>query len=283
MKIQLKLSYLFLGVGLGMGLVSLLNRPDAKALQVKVDRWLAIRRTSGSAWYQTKQQAVLPAKPGMRLQSVGDRVKTGDRSSMVLEVDMGIGFVHVAEKTNLVIQKIQKISSGGHITQLQVASGQVRLQVRPFTNPASRLEIQTPAGISGVRGTEFGVSVQPNGKTGVATLKGGVATAAQGKSVLVKAGFQSLIIPGEAPSPATLLKDDPRLDIRQLSAVGNRQVRIVGQVDPVNLLAIANLPQTTDRQGNFDITIPASAQNQRITAVVITPLGKQQTYELSPP
>lgn len=159
----------------------------------------------------------------------------------------------------------------------------MRLQVRPFTNSSSRLEIQTPAGISGVRGTEFGISVQPNGKTGVATLKGGVATAAQGKSVLVKAGFQSFVIPGEAPSPATPLKNDPRLDIRQLSSVGNQQVRIVGQIDPVNLLAIATLPQTTDRQGNFDITLPVSAQKQRITAIVTTPLGKQQTYELSPP
>lgn len=283
MKIQLKLPYLLLGIGLGVGLISLLNRPDASALQVGVNRWLAVRQTSGSAWVQTQQQASQPAKPGMRLQAVGDRVKTGDRSSMVLEVNTGAGFVHVAEKTNLVIQKMQKTGSGGQITQLQVASGQVRLQVRPFTDPSSRLEVQTPAGISGVRGTEFGISVQPNGKTGVATLKGGVATAAQGKSVLVKGGFQSLIIPGEAPSPATPLKNDPRLDVRQLSSVGNRQVRIVGQVDPVNLLAIANLPQTTDRQGNFDITIPTSAQNQRITAVVTTPLGKQQTYELSPP
>ncbi|MEX0269881.1 FecR domain-containing protein [Leptolyngbyaceae cyanobacterium UHCC 1019] len=283
MKIQLKLPYVLLSIGLGVGLTSLLNRPSANALQVKVDRWLAIRQTSGSAWYQTKQQAVLPAKTGMRLQAVGDRIKTGDRSTMVLEVDTGVGFVHVAEKTNLIIQKMQRTSSGGQITQLQVASGQVRLQVRPFTNPSSRLEIQTPGGISGVRGTEFGISVQPNGKTGVATLKGGVATAAQGKSVLVKGGFQSLVIPGEAPSPATPLKDDPRLDIRQLSSLGNQRVRIVGQVDSVNLLAIANLPQGTDRQGNFDITIPLPGQNQRITALVTTPLGKQQIYELSLP
>ena len=30
----------------------------------------------------------------------------------------------------------------------------------------------TPAGVSGVRGTEFGVSVLPSGKAGLATLKG---------------------------------------------------------------------------------------------------------------
>jgi hypothetical protein len=218
----------------------------------------------------------------MRLQAVGDRLKTGDRSSATLEIDIGIGFVHVAEKTNLVVQKIEKSKSGGHITQLQVSSGQARLRLRSFTNSTSRLEVQTPAGVSGVRGTEFGITVHPNGTTGVATFKGGVATSAQGQSVLVKAGLQSLITPGEPPSPPTQLNDIPRLDIRQLTKASNQQVRIVGQIDPTHLVTIANLPQNIDRQGRFDITVPLTGR-QRVTALVTTPLGKQQTYELTLP
>jgi hypothetical protein len=68
--------------------------------------------------------------------------------------------------------------NNGRITRLLVPRGQVRLQLRPFTNPGSRMEIETPAGTSGVRGTEFGLNVQPDGKMAIATLEGSVATSA---------------------------------------------------------------------------------------------------------
>ncbi|MBD2387648.1 FecR family protein [Cylindrospermum sp. FACHB-282] len=264
-----------------VGLVATLRASAADdQLQVSVNRWIEVRRPIGQVLY-SRGQTSQPARSGMRLQAIGEGISTKKSSSAVLAIDIGTGFINVSENSNISIQKLLTGKGGERITQLQVKAGQVRLQVRPFTNSASRLEINTPAGVAGVRGTEFGVSVQQNGKMGVATIKGSVATNAQGQTVLVDAGFQNITIPGEPPSAPVPLKEDTRLNIRQLVANGS-QVQIVGSVDPVNLLIIAKQPQNTDKSGNFELTVPLLA-NRRVEVVVVTPLGKKQLYELAVP
>jgi hypothetical protein len=263
-----------------LGLISSVNASSADPLRVKVNRWLEIRRTIGEVIYSSKQKS-LPANNGMRLQSVGDTITTKKGASAVLAMDIGTGFINIAENTTVTVNKLDTGSRGERITELQVKSGQVRLQIRRLTHDTSRVEVLTPAGVAGVRGTEFGVNVQNDGKTGVATKKGSVATAAQGKTVLVDAGFQNFTIPGEPPSPAVPLQDNPRLNILQLLANGN-QARIVGNVDPVNIVNIFQKPINIDPTGKFDITVPLPP-NRKVEVMVITPLGTQQPYQLAVP
>lgn len=277
----IKTWWAYISILLGVWLIDALNPSTAQQkLQVRVNRWLEVRNPNGQVFYHREQTSQV-ARSGMRLQGVGDAIITKKQSSTKLALDNGIGFIQVGENTTLNVQQLQTTKNGGRITKLQVTSGQVRLQVRRFTDQESRLEIQTPAGISGVRGTEFGVNVQPNGNMAVATLNGGVATIAQGQSVLVKAGFQNLTIPGQPPAKPVPIRENPYLNIIQLVAQGN-QVRIVGSIDPVNILAIAQKTQTTDLNGKFDITLPLPA-NRKVEAVVVTPLGKKQLYELAVP
>lgn len=272
---------LLLLFALGISLLALGDLAIAQSLKVRVNRWLEVRQIQGTvSLYQG--QKLQPAQNGNRIQAVGDGIQTAAKSSAVLAVDTGIGFIKVAENTNIRVLQLEKLASGGQVTRLQVIGGQARLQVRPFTNPDSRLEILSPAGLSAVRGTEFGVSVQPDGKTGVATLEGKVAAIAQGVSVPIQAGFQSLVIPGEAPLPPTPLREDTRLQLQVLAAVGNNQARIAGQVDVVNLVLVDDQPLSLDREGQFDVRVPLPRQ-RRIRAVVRTPLGKQQIYELAVP
>ncbi|MBD2099427.1 FecR domain-containing protein [Leptolyngbya sp. FACHB-261] len=253
----------------------------AQPLQVRVNRWLEVRQAVGNVTYR-RAQATQRAGVGTRLQAVGDVLETGNQSSATLAVDTGIGSIDVSERTRLQVQQLTALASGGRITRLQVTTGQARLRLRPFTNPNSRLEVLTPAGLSGVRGTVFGVSVQPSGKTGVATLEGSVVAAAQGQSVPVTAGFQSSIVPGEPPSPPVPLRNDTRLALQLLTAEAPQTAHIIGQVDPVNLLTVADVPQDVDQNGRFEVRLPLPA-DRRVRAVVTTPLGKQQVYELAVP
>jgi hypothetical protein len=250
-------------------------------LQVRVNRYLEVRSISGNALYQNRYQSQ-PARIGTKLVNVGDSLSVGNDSSTTLALDTGIGFIQVAENTKLQIRKLQTTQKGGKITHLQVTGGQVKLKLRSFTHDDSSLQIETPAGITGVRGTEFGVVVQPGGKTGVATLTGSVATSAQGKTVYVNKGFQSMVIPGKPPSPPIPLRNDPSLDVRFLAVVANQKVRIVGKIDPVNLVILGNQPLTTDNNGRFDILV-SLPDNSRIPLTVTTPLGKIQDYELAVP
>jgi hypothetical protein len=263
-----------------VGLVMAIHALAATPLRVKSDQWLEVRRPIGQVIY-SRGKISQPVHNGMRLQSVGDTITTKQGSSVVLGIDVGTGFVKVSENTTITVQKLETGNKGQNITELQVLSGQVTLQVRPLTNKASRVEIKTPAGVAGVRGTEFGVSVQNDGKMGIGTKKGAVATSAQGETVLVNAGFQNLTIPGQPPSPAVPLREDTRLNVSQLLAKG-KQVQIVGTVDSVNLLLINQQPQNVNSNGKFDITIPL-AFNRKVEATVSTPLGKKQLYQLIVP
>ncbi|MBD6619798.1 FecR domain-containing protein [Komarekiella sp. 'clone 1'] len=263
-----------------VGLVIAFHALAADPLRVKSDQWLEVRRPTGQVIY-SRGQTSQPVHNGMRLKSVGDTITTKQASSVVLGIDRGTGFVKVAENTTITVQKLETGNKGQRITELQVLSGQVNLQVRPLTHNASRVEIKTPAGVAGVRGTEFGVSVQNDGKMGVGTKKGAVATSAQGQTVLVKAGFQNLTIPGQPPSAAVPLREDTRLNVTQLLA-RDRQVQIVGTVDPVNLLLINQQPQNVNSNGRFDITVPLPS-NRKLEATVLTPLGTKQLYQLVVP
>ncbi|MBD2033684.1 FecR domain-containing protein [Leptolyngbya sp. FACHB-321] len=132
------------------------------------------------------------AAVGDRLQAVGDRLNSGNHSTPTLFMDTGVGTVEMSEKTTLRVRQLDIATDNGRITRLEVPTGNVRLQVRPFTNKGSQLEIQTPVSLSGVRDTEFGIAVQPNGKTGLAVLEGSVVTAAQDQAVGVAQGLQNL-------------------------------------------------------------------------------------------
>jgi hypothetical protein len=199
----------------------------------------------------------------------------------VLEVDTDVGFLDVSERSELHIRTLAAAADGGRITHLTVTQGQVRTRLRRFTHEGSEFQIETPAGVSGVRGTEFGVAVQGDGKTGIATLTGAIETTAQGVSVAVPAGFQNQIWPGDPPTEPVPLRDDPGLTYDRTVFLENhtRRVELVGRVDPVNTVVVDGVPQPVDRQGEFRLTRVATAR-LRVEVVVLTPLGRQEVHEI---
>lgn len=277
---QLSLLLKVLPLAVFIHLLSATAQNYAYTLQVGIYRSLNVRHTTGKVLFGHG----IPSKPasiGTKLQAVGDTIRTEKSSSAILDVDTTIGAIKIAEKTTLQIKELKILPDGGRVTRLSVTGGQARLQLRRFTHKTSRLEVVTPAGVSGVRGTEFGVMAQPGGKTGVVTLSGSVETMAQGQSVFVHAGFQTIIIPGEAPLPATPLKDDPTLKVYWIRPISDRQVTFSGQTDTVNVLLVNDTPQNTDRNGRFELT--ASIINNRVKATVITPLGNRRDYSFTRP
>lgn len=223
------------------------------------------------------------ARVGDRLETVGDGITTGTQSRADLLLDTGVGTINVLEYTSLRVQRLATARDSGRITHLDVTRGQVRLKLRRFTSPNSELRIRTPAGLSGVRGTEFGVVVQSDGKTAIATLEGSVVTEAQGVQVEVPGGFQNFTIPGQPPTAAVPLRDDPSLaaDFVKLLDRGVRQVQLVGRVDPVNAVTVNGVQQTVDANGEFRSATFLVPSFLRINVVVTTPLGKSQSYELA--
>jgi hypothetical protein len=274
-------SFIVLVPTLAIALIPSQSTVAQTQINVRVNRALELQQLKGQVTV-LRNGGAQGARPGDRLQSVGEGVRTGQKSSAALVLDSGIGQVNVAEQTQVKIREINLVSSGGRVTRLGVDKGSVRLQVRKFTNPDSRLEIYTPAGITGVRGTNFGVAVQPNGKMSVATLEGQVAASAQGQEVAIDAGFQNFTIPGEPPTPPVPITNNVDLKYRWVKRFDqrDRQLLLEGRVDPVNTVVVNEVVQNTDRNGNFSLIVPVTSfPNLRVT--VITPLGIQKEYALA--
>lgn len=253
-----------------------------KTIPVRVDRWLAVQQLTGTVSYG-RGTTFRAARVGDRLEVAGDSLTTGKDSTASLILDTGVGTISVSQNTILRVQSLTVAPDNGRITRLKVSQGQVYLKLRRFTQPGSRLEIETPAELNGVRGTEFGLAIQPNGKTGLATQQGAVATSAQGSEVRVVAGYQNLTISGESPSIPVPLRNDPSLRYRVQQEIDSqrvRRIRLIGQTDPVNTLTIDGVAQSTDRAGQFSALFYASSY-PRAEVVVTTPLGKTKTYELA--
>ena len=276
-----------MGVGWAIAIVVALIAVPAHSLTVEGDRWLSIAQLQGNVELIPFQGVAKQAQVGDRLASVGDMLVTNANSSARLVVDQQAGAVSMAENTELQVSTLSITSRGGRITVINVLRGQVRMTVRSLTNPDSRLEIHTPAGISGVRGTDFGVTVQSGGRTGVATSEGSVYAIAQGATVSVDANLQTTIEPGRPPEPPEPLRDDPTVFISALSALpgsipDNPMARVVGMTDAVNLIQINDDPKLLNREGRFDVVVPMSAAG-RVRMSVLTPLGTEQQYELVVP
>ena len=258
-----------------------------------------------------------PAQVNEFLQQPGTQITTGRRSTARLRIDSNIGVVELAPNTTVEIQTISGSAGvdGNQMTVFSVTGGRIRLSISRFVSDIFRnllgggdinqiaaldtlsglgefgdlaqeggsasespLRVETPVGVAGVRGTSFGVAVGPSGKTGVSTIDGIVGVLAQGREEIVNAGFFSAISPDGAPTTA---QSTPRLsDLRRFSVIrtGTNAVRLLGKVDPMDLVYVNGQAVETDADGNFEYV--GGAGNGRINIVVRGPSVRERHYSL---
>ncbi|MEM6255276.1 MAG: FecR domain-containing protein [Cyanobacteria bacterium P01_D01_bin.156] len=242
-------------------------------------RWLRIKRVSGSVTMLNGQRK--SASVGDYLLSEGEGLVTGRRSTAHLEVDDGIASVAVAQNTEMTIQQLSLQSDGSRVTILDVPRGQARFQVRRFTHSNSRLELRTPSGVAAVRGTNFGVLVNQQGQTNVATLEGQVDVSAQGVSMPVTSGTASIIYPGEAPTAVRSV--DRELDIRwEDYEWRGESFYMAGYVDAANVIRVNDQEVTVDRAGYFEQIVVFDRKRQVVSIIVQNPMGETRTHRVFP-
>jgi cytochrome c-type biogenesis protein CcmH/NrfG len=278
---RLYLSHFLLSIAIAIlgDCLTSIAAPDINLPKNRATRWLEIRQFRSRVMYQPVKNSSRAAKVGDRLQKIGDRLTTAKLSEATLTFDDGIGNVKVTEDTVLQIKRMQTTLTGGRITLLSVPKGLARLQIRRFKNSSSKLQIQTPAGVAGVRGTEFGVGVDPQGKTFIATLSGLVTASAQGKTVNVNPGFFSTIVPGQPPTDPQPIDRTTCLNVKTLTEVNTGSAKLVAQVKPSNLVFVDGQAVPTDKEGKFEIQAPYSS-DRRLLISVRSMGGEEQNYRL---
>lgn len=256
--------------------------PAQQSIHVEINRWLRVREAVGNVRF-FNNDGDRAAAVGDLLVSRGDGLRTGNNSSSTLEVDTGVGTITLQENTDLAIVNLSFAPDDGRITHLYVSRGGVILNLRRFTHRGSELEIETPTGVSGVRGTEFGVIVgEEDGRTGLATRSGEVYANAQATEVTVPAGYQTLIRPGEPPLEPTPIPEQPDFDYRVETRFQGSQRRLilVGTINPINQAYIGDEQQTLNEMGEFRYEVPAY-YGVGVSVRVVTPLGDETTYDIT--
>ncbi|MEM6716027.1 MAG: FecR domain-containing protein, partial [Cyanobacteria bacterium P01_C01_bin.147] len=182
-----------------------------------------------------------------------------------------------------IVEELSLAPDNGRITRLSVPRGNVVLNLRRFTHRGSELEIETPSGVSGVRGTDFGIIVHPEDqRTSVATETGAVFAAAEGVTVDVPNGFQTLIRMGDPPIEPQPIPAEPLFEYRIESAVRDyvRYLVLVGQIDPINQLYVADELQDVTETGEFRYE-DFAYHGATVQVSIVTPLGDVTTYDVS--
>ncbi|MEM9566830.1 MAG: FecR family protein [Cyanobacteria bacterium P01_E01_bin.34] len=246
-------------------------------------RWLEVRELGGEASARHGGTNWHTARLGDLLLWQGDGIRTGENSEASLSFDDGIGSIRVFEESRLEILTLTIDAEGGKITEIDVPEGTARFQIRRLNRPSSTLTIQSPAGIAGVRGTDFGVGITPMGRTAVATFEGAVVAEAEGLSVNVDNGTYSILIPGEVPTePDSLSGADVDLGIPNAELVAGAPVptaRIEGKVFPINLVYVNGEVVETNVSGEF--TVDALLDDLQMFLVEVrSPSGEAQSFQI---
>lgn len=254
-------------------------KPAVNRTVTVVPRVIKVREIQGAVTFL--DQGMRPAAMGDRLSQVKEGIRTGNHASAVLVLDDGLSAVRVSENTEVRLKRFSRTLKGGSVTLLLVPRGQMNFKVQPFTNHESRLQVETPAGIVTAQRGDLGITITPNGKTAIATRGGTVIVTAKAKSIALKPGYSTVLLPGEPPVLNQSMQESVKL--RQLALTpGNDQVRIQTEVDPRNLVFVNNQSLTMGRDGKVDNMIPLPP-DRRVRIVVRTPYGTEQLYERSIP
>lgn len=165
-----------------------------------------------------------PASDGDLL-SPGDRVQTLDDSHAVITFFDG-STMEMEPGTTVEIEETSSNADGDITLSVRQRIGLTWVSVRHLTR--AKFQLHTPAGDATVRGTGFITEVLPDGATTVQTFDGVVEVTAQGRTVLVPAGYLTTALPSTPPTQP-LPAPPPRNKLRfSVSAAAHLAV-----VDPV--------------------------------------------------
>ncbi len=232
---------------------------------------------SGTVTYQIRQGAPAPVELGMRLID-GDSVRTERNGFVTLEMADG-SIVRVSGSSELRLERLKyTLVRKQADTRLELERGRVESRVVPQGSGRSRFQVDTPTMAAGVRGTEFGVTVNDRGQVSSDVLSGRVEVRAlkSNKTELVTGGYGGALVDNEssialapllqAPdlASAPTLQERPLIDLSFPALTGAAAYRAYIAPQTAPDLVAANQVASTPRlrfdgldDGNYVVVVRA--------------------------
>jgi len=157
----------------------------------------------------------IPIHLGDRM-TQGTSVQTGHESAIELTFEDGATFF-LRPDTLLKVEISQKKGPVHVLQDFFVDVGRIFIKIKGATGTDSRRKIRTPSAVASTRGTEFRVSVDPEGSTRSEVLKGAIEVGAKNKSIVLQQDEGTWVKRGEPPlSPRKLLPPPMPLDLKPI-------------------------------------------------------------------
>lgn len=189
-------------------------------------QWLKLETTAvrlmalhGEATITQTDGSSRAARSGEDL-AAGSRVRTGERSSVMLVFGDGSRVLMRQASELRVLRSDKRALGGGVLVTLELVRGGLENMVNPRTSPDNRFEIRSPAAVAAVRGTRFRV-IASEQRTWTEVLEGAVDVDNPAGQVQARAGQGTVAQVGRAPQPP-----EPLLPAPALSALPSRLERL---------------------------------------------------------
>ena len=139
----------------------------------------------------------IKAAVGMSV-STNDVIKAGEDSPLLITFFDG-STIELEPGAQIQVVEADSSDDGSTTIKIKQEIGNTISRVKKLTDPASRYEVETPAGTAAVRGSVMVVEVVEDGTTIITNLQGSIWAIAQGVELEVPEGMQCIIIPGQPP------------------------------------------------------------------------------------
>jgi VCBS repeat-containing protein len=175
------------------------------------------------------------AQAGMSLED-GDIIKTGDDSSAEITFFDG-STVELQPGTEVEVVSLEVSATGSTTITFEQTVGATISRVVNIIDPASRYEVETPAGVVAVRGSVMVVCVIEDGTTWIANQQGNILTRAQGVELEVPEKRKCLLkplLPPELmpPNGPPLAGDDTAITDENTSVTLTSPGVLINDFDP---------------------------------------------------
>jgi len=175
----------------------------ARAHDADVTRDVRITAVSGGAvtLYDSEHPDGVAAEPDVPLEQ-GDRIVTGDDSTAELAFDGGSSVVTINANSDFTLQDAQRAS-----TVLGLASGSLLAKIEKLLEGES-LQVQAPAAVAAVRGTEFGVEAEDGAQSHVGVFDEGrvEVSGESGPPQILQPNQETTIVRGAPAQPPRALQ-----------------------------------------------------------------------------
>lgn len=171
------------------------------------------------------------------------------------------------------------------LSRFLLRSGRTTTRVRPGARQTVEVRAAGSDAVARTEGGTFAMSNNGAGTVAVATSEGEVTFLGRGKVVIVRAGQQSIVLPGRGPSDPTPIPSSLLLKVSwpARSTVSKRQLIVSGQTEPGSHVEVAGEIVPADEQGRFSrpVALQEGRNSVQVQAVSVGGVRQQERHELT--